>query len=93
MKLHRKIIRLTQVRNRTGKATSTIYDQMQKGLFPKPVKLGPRAVGWVEDEVDAHVERLIASRDGAECSTRSDTEKFSALTISVRSSHNSKRDE
>ena len=63
MKLHRKIIRRTEVLKRTGKATSTIYEQIQKGLFPRPVKLGPRSVGWVEDEVDDHVEKLIASRD------------------------------
>ena len=65
MKLHRKIIRRSEVLKRTGKATSTIYEQIQKGLFPKPVKLGPRSVGWVEDEVDEHIEMLIASRDGA----------------------------
>ena len=63
MKLPRKIIRRAEVLKRTGKANSTLYEQIQKGLFPKPVKLGPRAVGWVEDEVDEHIERLIAARD------------------------------
>ncbi len=63
MKLHRNIIRRTEVLKRTGKATSTIYEQIRKGLFPKPVKLGPRSVGWVEDEVDDHVAALIEERD------------------------------
>jgi prophage regulatory protein len=33
-------------------ARSTIYDWMQRGLFPKPYKLGPRRVAWLEREVN-----------------------------------------
>ena len=45
-------------------STSTIYDRISKGTFPKPVPIGPRAVAWIEDEVLELQEKLIAERDG-----------------------------
>lgn len=30
---------------------STIYNLMAKGEFPKPIKLGVRAVGWLESDI------------------------------------------
>ena len=30
---------------------STIYQYIKDGVFPKPVPLGPRAVGWLESDV------------------------------------------
>jgi prophage regulatory protein len=47
----------------TGLDRSSIYSQIKAGTFPKPVKLGPKAVGWVEDEVAAYNEGKIAARD------------------------------
>ena len=52
------ILRRRQVEQRTGLARSTLYQYMQDGMFPKPVRLGPRAVGWLASDVDA----WIASR-------------------------------
>ena len=49
---------MRQVRLRTGLSRSTIYLKMKNGEFPTQVSLGPRAVGWLEAEVD----RWIASR-------------------------------
>jgi prophage regulatory protein len=45
------IIRRKQVEARTGLSRSTIYLRMAEGNFPKPVNIGPRAVGWIESEV------------------------------------------
>ena len=45
------IWRLPDVMARTGLKRSTIYDKMGKGEFPLPINLGPRAVGWIADEV------------------------------------------
>lgn len=47
-----KLIRLKQVTERTGLSRSFIYNYMAAGYFPKSVKLGPRLVAWVEEEVD-----------------------------------------
>jgi prophage regulatory protein len=61
----RKILRLAQVRERTGLSTSSIYAKIAAGIFPKQVPLGPHSVGWVEEEIDAHNEACIAARDAA----------------------------
>ena len=59
------ILRLPAVKERTGLSRSTLYLRMSFGLFPKPVGLGGRAVGWLEAEVDAWVVTQIAeSRKG-----------------------------
>ena len=57
------ILRLPDVKRKTGQSRSTIYDKVQRGEFPAPVKLGERAVGWVEAEVDAWVKDRIEARD------------------------------
>lgn len=58
-----KILRLPQVCSLTGLSRSVIY-QMEADLrFPKRIKLGSRAVGWLEQEVHAWLlERIAASR-------------------------------
>ena len=46
------ILRLPQVTGRTGLARSTIYAKIAERSFPKPVNLGPRAVGWLESDIE-----------------------------------------
>ena len=58
-----KILRLRDVRERTGLATSSIYNLITAGKFPRPVQLGVRTVGWPEREIDEFVEARIAERD------------------------------
>ncbi len=58
-----KFLKLPEVRIRTGKSRSSIYQGVKDGTFPKPIKLGPRAVGWIEAEIEAHNQSCIdASR-------------------------------
>jgi len=59
------ICRLPVVKARTGLSRSTLYAMMAEGRFPKPIKLGDRAVGWAESEVLAWIESRIAQRDAA----------------------------
>ena len=54
------ILRLPVVIQRTGRSRSSIYQDVQRGFFPKPIKLGPRSIGWPEIEVDAIVDARIA---------------------------------
>ena len=57
------ILRLPSVKESTGLSRSTIYARISQGIFPKPVKLGGRAVGWVQTEVQEWLQRQIeASR-------------------------------
>jgi prophage regulatory protein len=59
----RRILRLPEVEAATGKKRSAIYDGIADGTFPKPVPLGERAVGWIEDEILQWQEARIAERD------------------------------
>jgi prophage regulatory protein len=57
------ILRLRQVKERTGRSRSSIYADVKAGRFPRPINIGPRAVGWVEDEIDDWLaDRVNSSR-------------------------------
>ena len=53
-----RILRLNEVLTRTGDSRSPHYDKIAKGLFTRPIKIGDRAAGHPEHEVDT----LIAAR-------------------------------
>jgi prophage regulatory protein len=58
------ILRRKQVEARTGLARSTIYHHIKAGTFPRPVSLGPRAVGWLESDVNNWIaERVQIAQD------------------------------
>jgi prophage regulatory protein len=48
-----KILRRKDIENQFGLSRSTIYAMIANGRFPKPVKLGHRAVGWRSDDLQA----------------------------------------
>ena len=61
------LLRRKQVETRTGLSRSTIYQYIKDGAFPKPVPLGPRAVGWLESEVSGWIAaRVKITRDGGQ---------------------------
>ncbi|RUO71648.1 helix-turn-helix transcriptional regulator [Idiomarina ramblicola] len=47
-----RVIRLNEVKDKIGLSRSTIYRRIANGEFPKPILLGGRASGWIEDEID-----------------------------------------
>jgi len=57
-----KILRMKQVRERLGLSRSTIYDRMNEhsprydATFPKPVRIGLCAVGWIEASLNDWIE-------------------------------------
>ena len=51
----RRIIRLPKVMEITGLSRSTIYALQKRGIFPKSIKISPRASGWFEDEVQDYL--------------------------------------
>ena len=60
------ILRLPAVLQRRGKCRSSHYADVKAGLFVPPVKLGPRARGTPDDEVDALVAATIADKSDDE---------------------------
>ena len=61
--------RLPKVQFMTGLARSTVYDHIAQGLITKPVKLGSRAVGWPDEEIQAILEARIAGKSEQEIKT------------------------
>ena len=61
-----KFIRFPEVIDRTSKSRAAIYALMDRGEFPRPVKLGSKSVAFIEHEVDAWIHRLVAKRDQAQ---------------------------
>jgi len=53
------ILRLPAVKQSTGLSRSTIYLRVAEGTFPRPVSLGGRAVGWLENEIQDWLQRRI----------------------------------
>lgn len=51
-----RILRRKSVEEVTALSRSTIYEMMAQGNFPKPVRLGKRAVGWRESDIAAWLE-------------------------------------
>lgn len=45
-----------------GLKRTAIYENIKTGNFPKPVKLGSRASGWVAGEVQAWIEQRMSDR-------------------------------
>lgn len=58
-----RVLRLVDVKLRTGLSRSTIYLAIKNDQFPKPIYLGMRSVGWLESEIDGWIsDRIQESR-------------------------------
>lgn len=53
------IIRLPDVKARTGLSRSSIYSFIKSGNFPTHVSLGARAVGWDSQAIDQWIQDRI----------------------------------
>lgn len=47
-----------QLEEQLGLTRSSIYKMMENGEFPRPIKLGRRAVGWRADEVANWLDKM-----------------------------------
>jgi prophage regulatory protein len=57
-----RILRLPEVISRVGLKRASIYQYISIGAFPRSVSLGPRAVGWIEREIDVWLAERIQMR-------------------------------
>ena len=71
-----ELLRRPRVEQASGLCRSTLYARIATGLYPTPVRLGPRAVGWPASEV--------AALNAARIAGRSDTE-IHALVVTLHS--------
>ena len=57
--MNESILRLRDVKSKTGLPTSGIYKRISEGSFPKQINLGGRSVGWIESEIQKWVQDKI----------------------------------
>ena len=55
-----QMLRRKQVEALTGLSRSTIYAEMKRGTFPKPVRLSRRAVAWRAKDITEWVSNLVS---------------------------------
>ena len=54
-----RILRRQLVEAQTGLSRSKIYDLVAREQFPRQIKIGARAVGWVEADIEAWINAKI----------------------------------
>ena len=58
-KTPKTFIKLPAVKERTTLSTSELYRRMEVGTFPQQIRLGAKAVAWLECEVNEWIEQTI----------------------------------
>lgn len=53
------ILRLRAVLAKLGISRTGLYERIKRGDFPRQIQLGPKAVGWLQHEVEAWLEQRI----------------------------------
>ena len=61
----KSLLRFRQVREIVPLSRSEIYRRIALGQFPRPVKLGERAVAWDSDQIQAYVRDKLGGRGTA----------------------------
>lgn len=58
-----KLLQLEDVMAMVGMSRSGLYQIMNKGQFPRPIKIGDRRTGWLKSDIDDWFEERIKARD------------------------------
>ena len=60
-----KFLRLPTVLEITGLHRATLYEMIGRGDFPKPAKIGARAIAWPDSEIRNWIDERLAERETA----------------------------
>ncbi|MEY9157326.1 helix-turn-helix transcriptional regulator [Bradyrhizobium japonicum] len=60
--MSKRIIRPKETQARLGIGHDKFWKDVKKGVLPPLVRLGPKSVGHVEEEIDAYIEGLMKQR-------------------------------
>jgi len=58
-----KVLRKPAVEQMTGLDQVTLWRRERSGDFPRRIQLGTRAVGWLESEVQAWLQKRASERE------------------------------
>ena len=56
-----RLLKRQQVKEITTLSRARIYDMIKRGVFPKPIKIGERAVAWREADIIAWLDACMAA--------------------------------
>lgn len=60
--LPHRLLRLEQVKEKTGLGRSQIYAFMKSNNFPRSIKIGPSSIAWLEAEIDDWINEKLTNR-------------------------------
>lgn len=80
-----RILRMPQVEAKVGLKRTAIYERIQRGEFPRGLKLSKCATGWLEHEIDAYIQAKAEARGDAR------TEAAPGAHLGATSAHDQRR--
>lgn len=57
-----KILKLKEVVDIVGLSRSSVYTLIQRGEFPRPIKMSMRSSGWLRSEIETWIASRASSR-------------------------------
>lgn len=66
----RKFIRRPAVSVMTGRSKAALYVDISAGKFPRPIRIGSRAVAWDVSEVQEWMQSQVSARDSMQTSQK-----------------------
>ena len=54
--IEKRFSKIPAVCKRTARSRSALYKAISEGKFPKPYKIGDRAVAWLANDIDAWID-------------------------------------
>lgn len=66
-----QILRMKDVVKKIGLCRATVYAMISRREFPRPIRIGERATGWRESELEAWLANRIAAREWSSPTLRS----------------------
>lgn len=62
--MSQSLIRFSEVQKRTGYSKAWLYRLMSQNRFPASIKIGSRAIAFIESEIDDWIEQSIVESRG-----------------------------
>jgi prophage regulatory protein len=59
------LLRMPEVRKRTGLSTASVYRKLAEKTFPPQVRLGPKMVAWYQSDIETFIQDPMGYRAGS----------------------------
>lgn len=81
MESGQEFIRRAEVQKMCGIRTSTLYEMINKGEFPKPIKLSTRSVAWLKSDVIEWQKSRVAARSNNDMERSGGTDGYARSRV------------